>query len=382
MRALCPPPDQLLRHLLDDGRAAPLAVLDPTWPAGLRAAATAELTSAVARGRVRDDDLVLFTSGSSGRPRGVVRTAASWRASLPPLTSLTGLGADDVVWVPGPLTSSLSLYGAYHAAGLGARVVTGPLARLRADDARAVTAVHLVPTLLTQLASTRRRGQRLPSLRTVVVAGEPLAAARWDDAPGRRLVEYYGAAELSFVAARTAPGPMRAFGDAEVRVVDGEVWVRSPYLARGYLRPDDDGPLRRDGAWATVGDRGAQAGAGLTVTGRGGTAVSTGGHTVVVEEVEAALAGVPGVLQVVVLGLPDDRLGQVLAAVVVLDGDGTADGTADGRTRARLEAAARSLPPPARPVRWLTAAGLPLTTAGKVARAQVAALAGGLARLR
>ncbi len=366
---LCPPPGELLPHLLDDGRDVPLAVLDPSWPAALREAAARDLAAAGLRG----DDLVLFTSGSSGRARGVVRTAASWRASLEPLTSLTGLTADDVVWVPGPLTSSLSLYGAYHAGWLGARVVTGPLARLPADVVRAVTAVHLVPTLLGQLVASPERTQRLTRLRTVVVAGEPLPAPLWRNACRWRVVEYYGAAELSFVAARTAPGPMRAFGEAEVRVRDGAVWVRSPYLARGYLRDGDDGPLRREGGWATVGDRGALVDGGLTVTGRGGSAVSTGGHTVVVEEVEAALVAVPGVRQVVVVGLPDARLGQVLAAVVVSDGPGTRD---------RLVAAALALPAPARPTRWLIADRLPLTAAGKVARAEVAAMAGALAPLR
>ena len=77
-------------------------------------------------------------SGSTGRPRGVVRSLASWQLSLDPLSELTGIGPGDVVWVPGPLTSSLYLYGAFHARTVGAVVVAHP--------SRAVTAAHLVPS--------------------------------------------------------------------------------------------------------------------------------------------------------------------------------------------------------------------------------------------
>jgi acyl-coenzyme A synthetase/AMP-(fatty) acid ligase len=374
-RLLCPPPGELLGHLLDVDRCAPLAVLDPTWPAPLRRQAEADLAAAAQADRLGDGDLVVFTSGSGGRPRGVVRTAASWRASLPALTEITGISPADVVWLPGPLTSSLSLYGAYHAAWLGARVVTGPLARLDPADARAVTAAHVVPTLLAQLLAAPGRADRLPGLRTVVAAGEPLLEPLWHSAREVRwrLVEYYGAAELSFVGTRSQPGPLRAFPGADVRVRDGVVQVRSPFVARGYLAPDDDGPLVREGGWASVGDRGSPVDGGFVVHGRGTGAVTTGGHTVLAEEVEAVLAGVRGVQHVVVVGLPDARLGQLLAAVVVPGAPGLLE---------RLRAAARALPTPARPTRWLAAERLPLTPSGKVSRAQVADEAAGLPPLR
>ncbi len=357
MRVLCPPLDELLPLLLDVDRDRPLAVLDPGWPAALREAAHADLAAA----DLAPDDLVLFTSGSSGRPRGVVRTAASWRASLQPLTALTGLTADDVIWLPGPLSSSLSLYGAYHAASIGARVVTGR--QLSPVDAATVTAAHLVPTLLRQLDLAR-----LPRLATVVVAGESMP----ESLRRNGVVEYYGAAELSFVGARSTAGALQPFPGADVRVSDGEVWVRSAYLARGYLRAGDDGPLRRDGDWATVGDRGTLVDGGFTVTGRGGSGVTTGGHTVVVEEVEAVLSQIAGVRQVAVIGLPHERLGQLLVAVVV----------GEPGLRGQLVDAVQALPAPARPVRWLAAEQLPITTAGKLARAELAALAGTLPPLR
>lgn len=337
-------------------------VLDPTWPAGLRAAAREQ----VARHPVGPHRLVLFTSGSTGRPRAVVRTIVSWEASLDPVTTVTGATADDVVCVPGPLSSSLYLYGAWHARRLGARVLTA------ADDPSSATLVHLVPAQLARLAG---RPSAWPSLRTVVVAGDRLSAStrcRATDV-GWRVVEYYGAAELSFVAWREDDGPLRPFPGVRVRVRDGVLWASSPYLAEGYL-DDAPGPLRRDGEWATVGDLAREVEGGLELLGRGDAAVVTGGHTVVAEEVEAVLLAVPGVNGAVVVGVPDSRLGEVVAAVVAVE----------GASRQDLATGVRRLPPAARPRRWYTVDAVPTTPAGKPDRSEVrdAVRAGRLTRLR
>lgn len=366
-----PGPDDVLPALvrrLDGAGHPPLAVLDPTWSTALRDHAVASLQLAQSRGDLRADDIVLFTSGSSGRARGVVRTTASWVASLDLLTGLTGIGCGDLVWLPLPLSSGLSLYGGFHAGAVGAAV--------RSDDGALpgdVTAAHLVPGLLERAVAAAEGGapQRLC---VAVVAGaalHPALRAR-AEALGWRVVEYYGAAELSFVGCRTRAGPMRDVPGARTRLDDdGALWVRSPYLARGYLGADG-GALRRDGAWATVGDRACPDGDGWRVLGRGDAAVQTGGATVVVEEVEQAVLAVPGVVDVAVLGLPHPHLGQLVAAVVVVR---------PGVGRADLDRALRHLPASARPRRWLAADGLPRTSGGKLARAEVAALAGQLAPL-
>lgn len=362
-----PHPGELVARLRDPARRRPVAVLDPSWPSALRTQAAAEVALAALEGRLGADDLVLFTSGSTGRPRGVARTTGSWTASLQPLTEVSGIGPGDVVWVPGPLTSSLSLYGAFHAAAVGAQCLCAP----SAAHAGTATAAHLVPSML---ADAVRRPDLLPRLRTVVVAGAGLPDPLRHKATGLgwRVVEYYGAAELSFVGVRDAAGPMRDFPGAQVELRAGRIWVRSPYLARGYLSPHDAGPLARDGGWASVGDRGRRLGAGWVVAGRGDTAILTGGHTVIAEEVEAVLSGVDGVSSVAVVGLAHERLGQYVGAVVV----------ADRPVRAALVRASGSLPAPARPRRWLAATRLPVTASGKVARAEIAALAPGLPPLR
>ncbi|WP_460447743.1 AMP-binding protein, partial [Angustibacter aerolatus] len=289
-------------------------------------------------------ELELATSGSTGAARPVRRSAASWAATLDPLTDVTVLGPDDVVWLPGPATSTLFLYGAVHAVHVGARTAWGAAAP-------EVTAAHLVPLQLADACDLADAGG-LPALRLVVVAGAGLGAGLRERAVrhGWRVLEYYGAAELSFVGWSDDDGPMRAVPGAEVELRDvgttgaGELWVRSPYIATS-------GPaLRLDGrGWATVGDRAVSDGDGWRVLGRGDLAVQTGGHTVPVEEVERVLEPVAGTGHLAVVGLPHPRLGQRVTAVVVVGS------RSDAELLPRLEGAARTLPAAHRPRAWLDA---------------------------
>ncbi len=409
----------------------PVLVGDPTGSAPSANALSATAPSAetlsaetlLARALPAGTFLVAITSGSSGHPRLVARTAASWTASFAPLAALAGLSAADRVLLTGRLSSTLHLFAAVHTLAIGATLTDRP-----AD----ATAVHAVPAVLESLLTD------LPAdapLRTAVVAGSALtlrvehrAAAR-----GITLQEYYGAAELSFVAARIAPGPLQPFPGVQLRIdPNGVLWARSPYLAIGYVpaasptspaltvppaspvrsaqpvtpilpaptvsyvqlampaTPVAPGapallvldagaalptgavdPLRRDAAgFATVGDLASwiepgDPSAGLLIRGRGDAAITTGGHTVLAEDVESVLIELPGVVAAAVVGAPHERLGQLLTAVIELD---------TGVTGAAIRSAARAqLAGPSLPRRWLQTDGLPRTTGGKVARAAVLA---------
>jgi long-chain acyl-CoA synthetase len=344
------------------------AVLDPTWPHPFRAMATGQVEAAASGGRLGRGDMVVFSSGSTGRPRGVLRTTQSWQASVTSLSEITGITDQDRVWLPGPLWSSLFLYGAFHAAAVGAHLTfrsedsadsADSADSGVAGDSGGATALHCVPSQLPGLLDRADAGG-LPFIRLAVVAGDHLPAPlrRRCETAGWRVVEYYGAAELSFVAWRDRDGPFRAFPGAATELRDGILWARSPYLARGYLAADADGPFRLDPhGWATVGDLARTVTGGLEVLGRGNAAVTSFGHTVVVEEVERLLQLLPGVDEVAVLGMPHPRLGQVLTAVVV----GSALDSA-------LRAAVAEIPAPSRPLRWLHADALPRGSGGKLSR--------------
>ena len=324
------------------------------WPALTALVADAELPA--------DAAWATLTSGTSGAPRIVVRTASSWERSFDVVASLLEAGGDDVVALPAPPSSSLTLFSLAHALG------GGPRPRLGAKIASDVTCFHGTPQALRAVLD----GGVPPSLRTALVGGSHLDAAlrhRAEEA-GLRVNAYYGAAELSFVALDRGEGLM-AFPGVEVDVRDGAVWVRSPYVASSYVGAP--GPLRRDHGWSSVGDRAELIDGRLRLLGRADDALLSASATIVPDEVEEALRRVPGVRDAIVFGIPRERVGALVAAFVELDDDPPAD----LRERAREQ-----LAPSHRPRRWF-AGELPRTASGKPARAEAVrrVLAGEVRRL-
>ena len=297
--------------------------------------------------------IALATSGTTGpAPRHVVRTTRSWWDSFPAYSGLTGVADGARVWIPGPLRSTMNLFAAVHAAWAGAVLVDDPA---QADHA------CLTPAVL------ERRGEELARGARVVVAGAHLpdrlvVAARQR---GLRISHYYGAAELSFVAAAASggDGALRAFPRVEIEIRDepapGTIWVRSPWVC-----DDQTGPpgslVRAAEGWATVGDVGSCESGVLVVRGRP-DAIVTAGATVLVADVESVLA--PAARgAVAVHAVPHPTLGQLVAATLTLDAD-----------RETLERLARDrLPVTHRPRVWRLVSHLPLTDGGKVDRAALA----------
>ena len=298
--------------------------------------------------------LLLTTSGSTGRPRVIARTWESWRVSFPAFTEITGIDGDDAVALTGPLFGSMHLLAALHTLWTGATLT---------DDIGAATVLHCVPTVLDTLL--RDDSGSTPDIRLAVIGGAPLTTGLADRAraAGIELVEYYGAAELSFVAARRYRRPLAPFPGVEVQAREGVIWARSPYLSLGYagapgaLRVDEEG-------FASVGDLGAFVGESLAVRGRGDAAITTSGSTVLAEDIEASLLELPGVRAVAVVGIPHERLGEIVAAVMEV-APGTRGALLRTEARSRLQSAAL-------PRRWYVAT-LPRTSAGKIARAAIRA---------
>ena len=302
--------------------------------------------------------LIAVTSGTSGTPRPVARTAASWTTSFAPLAQLAGINRHDRVLLTGPLHATLHLFAAVHTLAVGAELTDRP---------EHATALHGVPAVLARIL------RDLPAtapLRSAIVAGSALPddVAEAAHRRGIAVTEYYGAAELSFVAARRYPDNLQPFPGAQVQIRDGELWVRSPYLVTGYL-PGITGPFRRDeSGFATVGDLAEQNPDGtLRVRGRGDAAITTGGATVIAEDVEHALARLPGVAAVAVVGVPHPTLGQIVTAVIEPADRADVSGL---RTQARALLRDQSLPR-----RWLLADRLPRTAGGKIARHPISSAA-------
>ena len=317
---------------------------DPRWPSAqwdamVTTAAKAELPDGTA--------WATLTSGSSGAPRIVLRSAESWSDSFATVSGFLDAGHGENVALPAPPASSLTLFSLAHSISGGPR----PMLRVTPD----ADALHGTPQALRAVLDAGAP----PRLRAALIGGSHLdpALRQRAEAAGIRVTAYYGAAELSFVACDEGVG-LRPFPGVDVEIRDGELWVRSTFIASGYAGAP--GPLRRDGEWATVGDRAELVDGRLRLLGRADDAILSASATIVPEEVEAVLRSIPGVRDAIVFGLPRGPVGALVSALLELEGDAP--------VAVRPLAAAR-LSPAHRPRRWF-AGEIPRTASGKPARAE------------
>jgi long-chain acyl-CoA synthetase len=310
--------------------------------------------------------LETLTSGSTGQPRRIRRTQASWTASFAVNASL-GIGPGARVAALGRLIHSLSLYGAIEGLHLGAEVHL--LSDLRPDRQRAalgtrrITHLYATPAQLRLLDSP----ETLPDLCLILIGGsklDPQLRTRLAAmAPKAEIREFYGAAETSFITLADETTPEASVGRPYPGVSlhldpDGTVWVKSPYLFKGYAshlpsepvaRPSrakarqeerasaldlKAAPTRWRDGWLSVGEIGEVRGGFLYLKGRAGRMVTVADQNVFPEEIEALLETLPGVSRAAVLPVPDPRRGHALIAI--LQGDPTQEGVILGRLRQEL----------------------------------------------
>jgi long-chain acyl-CoA synthetase len=361
---------------------SPLILLDETEasPSGLpRAAIGATL---------------LYTSGTTGRPKGCWRTTEQERARADELRATYDLRASDVHLIVCPLAHSAPGIFLRACRAGGARTVIAPRFTPEdfVDDVRRhrVSVVFLVPTQVHRLLAAHP--DRLDSLRAVIVAGAPFppvlkAAFETWLGPGV-LWEFYGSSETGTVTVigpgdhALHPGSVgRPPKDVSLRIIDGEVFVRSPAVMSGYLTDDGKSvaPLDSRDGHVSVGDLGTVDEDGwLTLVDRKQDTIITGGLNVYPAEVERALAEHPDVAGAVVFGMPDEEWGQIVAAVVAPRPGVHLDG-ATLRAQLRNQIAGYKLP---RALAFCELADLPIGSSGKsLRRAARAAFGSRLARV-
>jgi fatty-acyl-CoA synthase len=278
----------------------------------------------------RAPHVIFFTSGSTGRSKGVVLShRVSYLRSFPNL--LTDWGGGTVCMFPLFHMSGWSM--TLNAWQMRLPVHFAPpdaATILETAQRRAATRLYCLPAVWSRVLDHDRRSYDLSSVRecdtgTSATPPELLAAIK-DAFPGTVTRVYYGSTEagpatlLADADLARKPGSvgLPASG-VDLRLADdGEVCVRSELLMDGYFeQPDATAAALRDG-WYHTGDLGVLDDEGyLSIVGRARDVLRTGGETVAPSEVETVLAAHPAVAEVAVVGVPDVRWGEVVCAVVV-----------------------------------------------------------------
>jgi len=287
---------------------------------------------------------IILTSGTTGTPKGANRPAPSSMGPMAALLSAIPLRARGTTLISAPLFHAWGFAHMLVAAALSSTIVLrrrfDPLDAVRTIATHRADALVVVPVMLQRMLEAdveERHHLDTSSLRVIAVSGSALPgplANRVMDVFGETLYNLYGSTEVAWatvagpVDLRAAPGTAgRPPRGTVVRILDdggdelpagtsGRIFVGSELLFEGYTGGGDKD--RRNGLMAT-GDVGHFDPDGrLFVDGRDDDMIVSGGENVFPGEVEDLLAGLPGVREVAVVGVPDDEFGQRLRAVVSL----------------------------------------------------------------
>jgi long-chain acyl-CoA synthetase len=273
---------------------------------------------------------ILYTSGTTGIPKGVLVKHVREVEGARFLAETLELSAGDRCGLIVPISHAFGLTCMHAAVAAGAEGILvdssfspGPL--LRALEAREATVLHGSPTLFRTLLKARPEG--MPGIRTGLVAGAPcppdLLAAM--DESGTRILNCYGLSETGAVTCVRRDDPPQARHETVGRVVPayrarvhgGELEVAGDHLTPGYYRREEETAQAFHDGWFGTGDLAEIDEVGyLRIVGRAKELVHVGGFNVVPAEVEAALLAHPDVANAAVLGVPDERMGEALAAYV------------------------------------------------------------------
>ena len=391
---------KLARVVVVDGeRSGPRTAFDTLWDLGATVA-DAELDAAQRAVKAEDVAYILYTSGTTSTPKGVQLAHGGLVENMWNIGERQHLTSADRLWM------GISLFWSFGCANALLAVMTHggtivlqeslePGAALALIERERCTVYYGTPNIALALTEHPDRARRdLSSLRTGAAIGPPPAMKMVMDLGVREICNVYGLTETygncnvtdaydpAEIRLATVGRPLPGM---EIRIVDretrrplptgevGEILVRG-YLTPGYYKDPEKNAAAFDGeGFLLTGDLGAVGEDGrLRFRGRIKEMVKTGGINVAPLEVEEVLLGHPAVEQAYVVGLPDARKEEILAAVVVLRDGHDAEPEA---LRAFCKKALAAFKVP-QEFRLLRRDELPVTATGKVQKFRLAELLG------
>ena len=296
---------------------------------------------------------IFFTSGTTGEPKGVCLTSGNLVASAYDSIALLGFERDDVWLHSAPMFHLVDAFAIWAVSLVGGRHVIAPFdaesfAELVARER--ITQTSLPPTLINMIATRHSRSRvDLSSLRRVSHGGAPmpesvhLRASAFFPCP---LLQAYGITEASGIVCHQLAGDYRLDGSeqerrrrasvgrpapsVDLKVLDpagaempageiGELAVAGPRIMAGYWKNPEATAAMMRGGWYLTGDLGYRDEQWqIFIADRKKDMIITGGENVYSAEVESALTTHPAVLEAAVFGIPSERWGEEVKAVVVL----------------------------------------------------------------
>jgi O-succinylbenzoic acid--CoA ligase len=346
----------------------------------------AESEAGLARAPASQQPLaILYTSGTTGRAKGVVLSAGNFLASAAASGRHLGSRGDDRVLACMPLfhVGGLSILVRSLLQGSCVQVQEGfePAAVVRALEGDGITDVSFVANMLARVLEARGGAKSPVSLRNLLVGGGPvpeplLALAR---ARGYPVAPTYGLTEATSQVATRAPGDDRAVGLRALPGVqleidgaghddraEGEILVRGPTVMSGYQGRPEETARQLRGGWLHTGDIGRiHADGSLTVLDRRSDLIVSGGENVYPAEIESVLLTHPAVAEAGAGRRADRRFGsRPVAWLVPVAGASLSDDELARFCRERLAAFKV-------PVAFHIAERLPRTSAGKLKRSEL-----------
>ncbi|SEH64541.1 Acyl-CoA synthetase (AMP-forming)/AMP-acid ligase II [Mycolicibacterium rutilum] len=278
--------------------------------------------------------MILYTSGTTGRPKGVLHTHNSIHALIRQIGEHWRVDAGDTFLVPSPIAHiGGSIYAFECPLLLGSTAVL--MQRWDPDAAvglmlgeRVTHMAGATPFLDGLLAAAQRAGTQLPDLKVFICGGASVPPSLI-----RRATDYFEAATVSRVYGSTEVPvtTVGALGDtdhaadtdgrpgiAEIKLAGEEICARGPQMLVGYLHLADETEAFDEDGYFRTGDLGRWVDDGyLVVTGRAKDIIIRNGENISPKEIEDILIGHPGIAEIAIVGVPDERTGERACAVVV-----------------------------------------------------------------